>query len=299
MVREDYSRGVALVLLAGCIWSIAGVVMRYMENANEWQVLFYRSLTLSVFLFFYIGFRYRGPLINAYREPGWGSVIAGVCLGVTFCSWIFAMTHTTIANALFVLASAPFITALLGRLILGEAVKRITVYCMIATALGILVMVIEGILVGAFLGNLFALGAAAGFSLFSVLLRRTKSIDMTPTVFWAGLSGTVIGAVMILVSGTGFSVSHHDFEMCALLGLVQVGIGMIIYTAGSKHVPAAELVLLSLTEVILGPLWVWLAVGEVPGVYTLVGGFIVFGAIVLQAFTGIQHQRRMVRMTST
>lgn len=291
MKDENYPKGVMLVLIAGSLWSIAGLVMRLIDNANEWQILFYRSVTLSLFLFFYIGFTYKGPLIRAYTLPGLGSVIAGVCLGMAFASWIFAMTHTTIANALFILASAPFITAIIARIMLRESVSRLTVGCMTVAVIGIAVMVVEGIYVGSVLGSVYALGAATGFAFFTVLLRRTRSVDMTPAVFWAGITGLLIGAFAIITTKSGFTISHHDFEMCALIGLVQVGLGLIIYTAGSKYVPAAELALLSLIEVILGPIWVWLGVGELPSFYTFIGGAIVLGAIVFQAVMGIRNSK--------
>ena len=290
-VHPQYRKGVSMVLFAGCLWSIAGVVIRYIDDASEWQILFYRSIALTFTLFFFIGIRQRGPLIKAYTNPGWGAFFGGFFLSLAFACWIFAMTHTTIANALFILASAPFITAVIARFVLGETVSFVTIGCMIAAAIGIGIMVVEGINNGALLGNLYALGAAIGFSLFTVFLRRTKNVEMTPTAFWAGIWGTIIGAIMIIVSQAGFTVSHHDFEMCAILGFVQVGVGMIFYTLGAKYVPAAELALLSLTEVILGPIWVWLAVGEVPSLFTLIGGAIVLGAIVFQALSGIHANR--------
>jgi len=294
MNDPNYSKGVLLVLIAGSMWSIAGLVIRLIDDANEWQILFYRSLTLSLFLFFYIGFTYRGPLLRAYTAPGPGAAIAGISLGLAFASWIFAMTHTTIANALFILSSAPFITAVLGKLILGESVKRLTIICMSVAAIGVSIMVIEGALIGSLLGNVFALGASCGFALFTVLLRRTRSVDMTPAVFWAGISGMIIGATAIIFNNSTFVISHHDFEMCAIMGLVQVGIGLIIYIAGSKYVPAAELALLSLIEVMLGPIWVWLGVGEIPSFYTMVGGAVILSAIAFQAIAGIRNNRIIV-----
>ncbi len=291
MVDKNYPKGVAMVLFAGCLWSIAGVVIRFIEGANEWQILFYRSLALMATLFFFIGFRFNGPLRKAYTNPGIGAVIAGACLSLAFACWIFAMTHTTIANALFILASAPFLTAIIARFMLGETVRKLTIVCMSVAAFGILIMVVEGILEGALLGNIFALGAALGFSFFTVLLRKTTNVEMTPAVFWAGFWGVLLAGVMILVTNSGFTISRHDFELCSILGFVQVGLGLIIYTMGSKYVPAAELALLSLTEVILGPVWVWLGVGEIPSFYTMLGGAIVLGAIVYQAIAGIRSQR--------
>lgn len=285
-----HGRGVALVLTAGVFWSIAGLVVRLMEGASEWQILFYRSLALVVTLLTYIAMANRGAVTKVFRAAGVNALIAGLCLGMAFASWIYAMTHTTIANALFVLAASPFIAAILARLILGESVKRSTLTCMFVALFGIGMMVVEGITIGTLPGNLFALGAAFGFGAFSVALRMGKAVDMTPAVCWAGVWGGAAGALMIAVSGQGFDLSLNDLWLCGLLGFVQVGLGLILFTLGSRHVPAAELTLLSLTEVVLGPVWVWIGVGEKPTLYTLVGGAIVLAAITAQALAGVRRR---------
>ena len=284
-----YTRGVTLVLLAGCCWSIAGLLVRLIDDANEWQILFYRSLTLIVVLLAYIALRNHGALIPAFRAAGRQGALAGAFLGVAFTCWIFAMTHTTIANALFVLSCAPFLAALLARIVLGERVRRITLVCMSVSMCGIAIMVVEGIALGTLWGNLFALGAACGFASFSVALRVGRAVDMTPAVCWAGIWSGLVAGVVLLLSARGFALSVHDFALCALMGSVQVGLGLILYTIGSRQVPAAELTLLSLTEVVLGPILVWVGVNEVPSPYTLLGGAIVLGALTAQALSGIRR----------
>jgi drug/metabolite transporter (DMT)-like permease len=274
---------VALVLLAGAMWSIAGLVVRLIEHAFEWQILFYRSIALVVTLVGYVALRNGGSVLRAFRAAGLTAVMAGLILGTAFASWIFAMTHTSIANALFVLAASPFVAAALARVLLGERVRPVTLLCMGVSAAGIAVMVAEGVVGGTLAGNLFALVAAVGFGAFTVTLRAGRARDMTPAVCWAGIWGAALGAAMIALDGRGFSVSGQDLALCALLGVVQVGLGLILFTIGSRHVPAGELTLLSLTEVVLGPLWVWLGVGEVPGPYTFLGGIVVLAAVVGQA----------------
>ena len=285
-----YARGVVLVLIAGVLWSVAGLIVRLMHEANEWQILFYRSIALVITLLTYIALRNNGRLKTAFRSAGKNAVWAGVFLGTGFASWIFAMTHTTIANALFILAASPLIAAVIARIILGEPIRRLTFGCMTVAILGILVMVGEGALIGTLSGNAFALVAAFAFAIFSVTLRMGKAVDMTPAVCWAGLWATLIGGTMLALTQSGFSVSLHDALLCALLGFVQVGMGLILFTIGSRHIPAGELTLLSLTEVVLGPVWVWLGVGEVPSLYTVVGGLIVLGAIAAQALSGVRRR---------
>jgi len=286
-----YSRGVVLVLLAGVCWSIAGLVVRLIHDAGEWTILFYRSLALVLILVLYIALRNGATVLPAFRAAGRTAALAGAFLSAGFACWIFAMTHTTIANALFVLSASPFLAALLARLVLGESVRRVTLVCMAASMIGIGVMVVEGVALGTLAGNLFALGAAAGFAAFSVTLRAGRGVDMTPAVCWAGIWATLLAAAVLLATGRGFAISVHDLGLCVLMGWVQVGLGLILYTIGSRHLPAAELTLLSLTEVVLGPVLVWLGVGERPSMLTLVGGAIVLGALAAQALSGVRRRR--------
>ena len=159
---EHYVKGVVLVLIAGCFWSIAGLVVRLMDDASEWQILFYRSLALVITLLIYLGLQNRGNLFGAFRRAGLYAVLAGAFLSIAFACWIFAMTHTTIANALFVLSAAPFLAAIFARVFIGEQVKPTTWLYMLLASLGVAVMVVEGIAVGTLAGNLLALAAATG-----------------------------------------------------------------------------------------------------------------------------------------
>lgn len=288
---EHYARGVVLVLIAGSLWSIAGLVVRMMHHATEWQILFYRSAALVITLLVYLALQSRGDLLGAFKQAGTSAILAGAFLSIGFTCWIFAMTHTTIANALFVLSAAPFLAAIFARFLLGERVLPSTWLFMFLASLGVAVMVAEGIAGGTLAGNLYALGAATGFAAFSVTLRKGKAVDMTPAVCWAGVWATLIGASFLFGTPHGFAVSMHDVLLCGLLGFVQVGLGLILFTAGSRHVPAAEITLLSLTEVVLGPIWVWLGVGEEPSQLTLLGGAIVLAAIIAQAIYGATRKR--------
>lgn len=284
------SYGVMLVLLAGTFWSIGGLVVRLIVEANAWQIVFYRSLSLGLTLTLVILIRYRGDFWNALRSAGGIAAVAGACLSVGFIGWIFALMYTTVANALFLLTTQTFLTALLALAILGERVLRITWLTMSLATIGVGVMLSEGLALGTLSGNLFALVAAFGISGFTVALRKGKEIDMFPAAWWAGIFSTVIAACMLKANSHAFSVGVWDLGMCTILGVVQVGFGLMAYTAGSHYLPAAELALLALTEVILGPIWVWLGVGEVPSAWTLVGGMIMLAAVIWRALYEVRRQ---------
>jgi drug/metabolite transporter (DMT)-like permease len=286
----SYRQGVALVLLAGACWSIMGLVVRLMEAATAWQILFYRSISLGVFLLLVLTVRSRGRPIEVFRRAGLPSVLGALALVLAFCGSIFSILNTTVANAMFLFATAPFMAAGLGMLILKESVRRATWIAMAVGGLGVALMVAEGIALGHFLGNAAAVGSALGFALFAVALRRQYKEDMLPAVCLGGFFTAAVAGIMCLAGGEGLAVSTHDVLLALVLGIGQLGLGMTLFTIGSKAVPAAELALLAMSEVVLGPLWVWLALGETAGLWTLVGGAVLMAAIAGNALSGLRRK---------
>jgi drug/metabolite transporter (DMT)-like permease len=286
-----YYRGVALVLLAGVFLSIGGLGVRLIEAASEWQILFYRSLALVPTLLAVLAWRNRGGLLGAFRRAGVPALIGGLCLSVSFSGFIFSLTHTTVANTLFLLSASPFLAAVLGWLVLGEGVRRATWLAIAAAMVGIGTMVGEGLAVGGLFGDVTALMAALGFAGFTVALRWGKTRDMLPAVCLAALFTAVLAALMTEARAGSFALSARDLGLCVGMGAVQIGVGLTVYTAGSRDLPAAELTLLSLSEVVLGPIWVWLGVGELPSLATVVGGAVLLGAIVGHALSGLRRWR--------
>ena len=139
-------------------------------------------------------------------------------------------------------------------------------------------------------GNVAALVSALGFAVFTVALRWRQVEETTPIVFLAAIFAMVTAAVVLQFNGIGFIVPLNDILVSLALGIVQVGAGLILYSLGAKAVPAVELTLLSMTEVVLGPIWTWLLMGETAGVYTLIGGGILLSAIAANALTGLRRK---------
>ena len=286
----SYLNGVILVLMAGVFWSSMGLGIRYIENANVWQILCYRSFSLSIFLFVLISFRSGFKPLITIKRSGIAGIIGGLGLVMAFSGGIYAIQNTTVANAMFLFASAPFFAAIFGWLILRESVRKGTWIATIVAMFGIAVMVVDGISLGRMAGNLTALLSALGFAVFTIALRWKKLEDMLPAVFLAGIFAMIISAIICVLQGYTFSLSNNDAVIALAMGIFQVGTGLAIYTVGSKVVPAAELALLSMTEVLLGPVWVWIFIGETATFYTLVGGVILLFAIAGNALSGIRRK---------
>ena len=187
-------------------------------------------------------------------------------------------------------AASPFLAAVAAWIILGEKVRRATWLAMLFAIIGIAIMVVSGFAAGRLVGNLSALLSATGFAAFSIALRWGKLEDMLPAVFLGGIFSLLTAVLVCGTNDFGFAVPRNDIVIAVLLGVFQVGMGLVVYTIGSRVVPAGELVLLSMTEVLLAPLWVWIFVGETAGLYTLLGGAILMLAITGNALSGLRHK---------
>jgi drug/metabolite transporter (DMT)-like permease len=271
--------GVLLVLGAGAIWSTSGPLIRAIEAADVWQILLFKMLWFHLTLTVLLAHRYRRNIARVLRaDLGW-TALAAVCLVVSNVGWILSVTTTTVANTLLLQAAAPLAAALLARAFLGERVERATLLAMAVAIGGILVMVGDGALGGRLFGNIAGVVAMLGFSAFAVTLRAGRMADST-TALWLG---SAIAVAIAWVMAPDLDVSLRDHVLCFLMGAPETGVGLILFTLGARHVPAAELMLLTLIEIALGPVFVWVLFGEVPGLGTLAGGGLVVAAIVGQA----------------
>lgn len=290
MKKIDYRTGVMLVMAAGVAWSMMGLGLRLLEEARTWQVLFYRSLALALVLLAVIAVRSEGRPFRQIRRAGVPVLTGAIGLVMAYAGGICSIQSTTVANAVFLFAAAPFFAAILAWILLAEPVRRATWVALAVASAGVAIMVREGLAAGALAGNAAAVGSALGFAIFTISLRWGKLDDMLPAVFVSAVLAIFVSVTMCLVLGWSLVLPAWDVGVAIFMGVFQLGFGLTLYTIGSKVVPAAELTLLSMTEVLLGPFWVWAFLGETASKWTLVGGFILLAAIAGNAMSGVRHR---------
>lgn len=281
-----YRLAVVTVLASSLITSWGGLIMRSLEAADTWQVILYRGVGLWVMLTLIVVVQSRGRLIPEFQRIGRWGLLGAVFLSGTQFSYIVALSYTTVANTLFLLAATPFITAILGWLLLRERVHRSTLIAIIVAFLGIGVLVSGGLTPGTMLGNASAFGTALGFAFTVVILRWGRTANMIPMVVLAGL---LTSFSAFWASGGDVELSLHDAALCLFWGGGTSALGYVMFLFGSRHVTGAELTLLVMIEVILGPLWVWLFVNEVPAPETLIGGAIILVAVAGRALMALRQ----------
>ena len=275
---------IPLVLFAGILWSFGPLVVRYMDSPDlvPWQYIFGRGLTIFIILNLYLYFEEGINFYKNYKKVGRSGLIGGSGLGIAMITFIYSITNTSAAVTLLCLAAMPFFTAILAYLFLKEKISINVWISIFLATVGIIIMAVGNTEKNSLLGFLFGITSSIGFSVFSVSLRWRKETPKFTTVAVAGLFCFIFATIMILITKQNFFSTSYNGSMFALHGTL-VCFGLILYSIGSKAIQAAELTLLSLTEVVGGIFWVWLplfGINEVPTTNTIVGGFFLFISLV-------------------
>jgi drug/metabolite transporter, DME family len=295
MKNDKVDSAILIVLIAGVFWSFGAYVVRWIEDARSvpWQYLFFRGSTIFILINIYLFLKEGKSFTNNYKKIGSSGIIGGVALGCAMICFIWSITHTTAAVTLLMLAAMPFMTAILGYIFLKEKVSTITFISIIIAAIGITFMAFTSRYVGTLFGLAIGLLSSFGFSIFSVSLRWKKNTPTFTTVAVAGLFCATFSFIVLMFNDAEFFTTFRNSSLSALHGTL-VCAGMILYSIGSKHLPAADLTLLSLTEVLGGIFWVWLpifGINEIPSANTIIGGSIITFALLFYSLNTRRNRR--------
>ena len=292
---KDEKIAIPIVLIAGLFWSFGPLVIRYVDQPElfPWQYLFARGLIIFIILNFYLYLNEGTSFVKNYRRIGLSGMVGSVGLASAMMSFIWSITHTSVAITLLCLAAMPLITALLGFIFLKEKISINAWISTVIAAIGIYIMAMNDQKIDNTTGLVFGLTSAFGFSIFSISLRWRKETPQFTTVSLAGLICALFSFYIIIQSNSSLFSSSKNEMLFSLHGTL-VCIGLILYSIGSKHLPAAELTLLSLTEVIGGIFWVWLplfGINEVPSTNTIIGGFLIFISLIYYSLLTKNNRR--------
>ncbi|MBI1776085.1 MAG: DMT family transporter [Proteobacteria bacterium] len=282
-LRKNRLLGIGLMVTAATGFSLAGVLVRQTET-TAWEVVFWRSVFMVLVVATVLFLQHRLKAFAVIRAVGWIGLVSAFFLASSFYCFVLAIKHTTVANTVVIMSAAPFVTALAGWMVLGERVPPRTWIALVAAATGIALMFWESLATGTgLLGNVFAFGIAITYAGQVTPLRMAgANLDMAPTALLAGLMASAIG----LPLAWPFSASAHDVGVFAVMGVFQIGLPNVLMIRAARYLSATEIVLLGMVEVVLGPIWVWLAIAERPSDLALIGGAIVLAALAGNALAG-------------
>ena len=214
-------------------------------------------------------------------------------LSLTMFCWIYALTTTSVAVSLLMLASSPIYAAFLGYLILGEQLSRTTLFNIVIVVVGVSVMVWDSETSSTIIGATYGLFAALGFAIYTITIRHNPEIPKLLTPALAGLFSVILALILLLATGTSFEMPPINIQISLIHGSV-ISVGLILFGLGARYLPSGELVLLTLLEVVAGIFWAWLpiiGINEIPETNTIIGGLFILTAIFIQ---GISTRKRHI-----
>lgn len=267
------ARGAFLIAAAATVWSVGALIVRLI-GSDPWTINAWRGLFSSAFLVLAVQVTRQAQ----WRRIGRPGLAVAVCLALASTCFIVALSRTSVANTLILMSTGPFVAALLGWLLLGERVGLRTWITMLVALLGTVVMVSGSYAAGTISGDLLAVVCATVFATATVLMRRHPEVPMTA----AAAVSPLLTCLVALPMADPLSVSGAGLALLVVFGLTHA-MGFLLFTTGARLIPAAETSVIGMLEVVLGPLWVWLVLGENPGTASLVGGVMILGALLARA----------------
>ena len=282
--------GPLLIFLGALSLSFGGLIVKSFEGATLWQILFWRSLFFSLTVLTFLIITYKSKVLKSFYDSGLPGFIGGLILSIGFCGYVFAMYNTTVANTNFIISLQILFLAIFGFFFLKEKINLITLISIILAMSGVLLMVGNSLSPGELSGNLAAFTMPITFAVLIMIVRKFPSVDMVPAQFVAGISSCLIG---LSLSPT-IMISPHDIFLGFLAGFFQIGFGFIFITIGARTTPSAMVGIIMLSESVLGPIWAFLFVSEIPSLYGLIGGAIILFAVLLQFYTLLKKPKAIV-----
>lgn len=276
----SYMYGAIMCATGALCWSSAGLGVRLLDGVDGWTTTFWRSAFMAITVMVWLLLRHGRDAAIEVRRIGRPGIMLALSFSTTFIFFILALEATTVANTVVIMSATPLFAGAAAWMVLHEPMNRLTLASMLAACGGIALMVVDSLSAGHLLGDLLALGVALTQAFNVVILRHGRALNLIPALGLAGL----ISALAALPFAAPLAVSLHDLGILAFLGAVQLGLGLILFSIGVRHVPVAVAGLLSLLETVLSPLWAWLGVGERPSDLALLGGSVVIAALVVQAW---------------
>ncbi len=281
------------MVLAATLWSLGGVLTRQVESARPVELAFWRSLFCALFVGAVLLATQRGRVLANLRAAGAAGWISGAMWAVMFTCFIIALRLTTTANVLVVCSLGPLFTAMLAFLVLREPIPGRTWLAIVAAVIGMSAMFASGVAApdrGHLAGMALALTIPVAAAINVVTLRKAGArVDLMPAV----LLGGVLSVLATLPWALPVSAGPRDLAFLAVLGMLQMGLPCMLLVLVSRTLSAPEIALLGLLEVVLGPLWVWLAAGEAPAAATLAGGAIVLAALAGNELAALASRKRV------
>ena len=264
--------------------SFNGLLIRLLQSADGFLILFYRSVSMSILLLVVIRLKRGITFMTIMTKIDRWDLLVGFFLGIAFTGYVFSIIFTSVAATLFILSTAPLIATFFAWIILGEKPRRIAVFAMFMSLFGVYLMVSQSLEVNKNLGDLLALLAAIAFASMLVTTRGSKKEDILSGTLIGGAFSGLLGLAGAMLFSRSMTISSSDIIIILFMGAFAIGLGITLVTLAAPFVPSAETSILILFESFLGPIWVWLFIGEALSQEEFLGGSIIFSSVILLSY---------------
>jgi drug/metabolite transporter (DMT)-like permease len=286
-VDNEFRRGILMAAAGVIIISPDGLIMRLLNHAGIWEAIFYRTLFMGITFSFVLLWQNKSQTMKVFLGLGKRGAFAVFLLTTSNMGFVAAITHTTVANTLVILAIMPLFSAILGWIILKERVANRTWLAIVAGFLGVVIIFADSFGGGVIFGDLMALLTAFLQAMTLIILRSSADRVMIPAFCLSGF----LGAAIALLFAEPLSVPIQDIGLLALLGLFIIPAAFLLFFSSVRYIPTAEASLMVLLETVLGPIWVWLVIGEIPTAVAAAGGIVIIGAIAGNSIFALKFNR--------
>jgi len=270
--------GYLLILIGAFFLSWGGLLVREFDGADIWQILFWRAFFFTITLIIFIYCTYKDKAISVIKKSGLPGILGGFAMSLGFIAYIVSMTQTTVANVLFIISTQTIWLAVFGYLFLKEKISLKTFFSIILAMTGIAVMIGGSLDTSSLFGSLVALFIPINFAFLILLIRKFEKLDLVPALFYGGVIIIVVGFFM----SKTIIITPHDLLISFILGTFQHAFGFICIVIGARSTPSVTVGLLMLSETLLGPLWVWMFLNEIPPMSVFIGGSIIVAAVIFK-----------------
>ncbi len=276
--KSNYRRSLLITAAAPLCWSIGGLGIRIV-NVSPWAMIFWRGLFMALTILLFLVIRDGKNVIQTFRKMGASGLVIGLFLALTSTFYVLSVSYTSVANALVLQGTSTLFAAIFGWLILRERVRIETWIAIIVTIASVVFMVSGSVTSRKVWGDIFGLITAVVFAGNILAIRANREVEMVPAACLGGFLSAIITFPMM----NTFSIMPSDLGILAFLGSFQLGLGFYLFIKGSANLPPAQTALLTLLETVLGPLWVWLILNEMPSMSELIGGTAILITIALHS----------------
>ena len=288
MDRSEHRKGLLLTFTAVLILSPDALLVRLIE-CDLWTLLFWRCLLTAMMTSLFLLIRYQSGFLQSFKATGRTGLFSGLVLCCGALLFVSSLRQTSVANTLIILSATPVFSSLFSALFLRERIALHTRLAIGVCFAGILLIFSGSLKSGLLVGDLLALGATLMWAINLVILRRGRAVNMIP----ANVIGNLLVVPLVLLLGAQpLAVSAGDAGYLLLLGGLVLPVAFAMITLGPRYLPAPEVSLILLTETILGPIWVWLVLAEVPDPTTLIAGILIVGTLLLHTLLSLRNLRK-------